>query len=70
MNLHNVYIESNCKPFVLQVKGITCVSLLSLSIKGTRFQLCKPSQSKRTVQVYQQNKVHSVPGIRAVVLSS
>ena len=38
-------------------KDITCVSLLSLGVKGTRFQLCKTSQSKKTVQVYQQNQV-------------
>ena len=50
-------VEEMCSFSALdRVKDITCVSLLSLGIKETRFQLCKTSQSKKTVQVYQQNQ--------------
>ena len=58
MVLQASVVEEMCAFSALdRVKDITCVSLLSLGIKGTRFQLCKTSQSKKTVQVYQQNQV-------------
>ena len=38
------------------VRDITCVSLLALSLKETTFQLCKTSQSKKTIQVYLQKQ--------------
>ena len=57
MVLQASVVEEMCSFSALdRVKDITCVSLLSLGIKETRFQLCKTSQSKKTVQVYQQNQ--------------
>ena len=71
MVLQASVVEEMCAFSALdRVKDITCVSLLSLGIKGTRFQLCKTSQSKRTVQVYQQNKVFiQMPNILHTIAS-
>jgi hypothetical protein len=59
MVLQASVVEEMCAFSALDhVKDITCVSLLSLGIKETRFQLCKTSQSKKTVQMYLQNQSH------------
>ena len=59
MVLQASVVEEMCAFSALDhVKDITCVSLLSLGIKETRFQLCKTAQSKKTVQMYLQNQSH------------
>ena len=60
MVLQASVVEDICAFSALdRVKDITCVSLLALGIKGTNFQFCKTSQSKKTVQVFLQNQKHS-----------
>ena len=57
MILQASVVEDMCAFSALDnVRDITCVSLLALSLKETTFQLCKTSQSKKTIQVYLQRQ--------------
>jgi len=57
MVLQASVVEDICTFSALdRVRDITCVSLLSLGIQGTTFQFSKTSQSKKTVQIYLQQK--------------
>ena len=57
MILQASVVEDMCSFSALDnVRDITCVSLLCLSIKSTTFQFCKTAQSKKTVEVYIQKQ--------------